>query len=142
MAEQQQPQPTSAAPASANDDADRGRAGGMTYTNPVWHGYFADPFVLRHDGVYYAYGTGHGPEPGGWQFPVLRSPDLATWEYAGAALPPIHDAKTGEPFTAYWAPEVAERDGRFYLYFSAATQHRDETHRLRVAVAERPEGPF
>jgi arabinan endo-1,5-alpha-L-arabinosidase len=116
-------------------------AGGGTYTNPVWHGYFADPFVLRHEGVYYAYGTGHGPEPGGWQFPVLRSPDLANWEYAGAALPPLKE-KNGEPFTAYWAPEVAERDGRFYLYFSAATQHKDETHRLRVAVADRPEGPF
>ena len=118
------------------------RSSSATYSNPVWHGYFADPFVLRHDGTYYAYGTGHGPEPGGWQFPVLRSADLAHWEYAGAALPPMRDDKTGEPFTAYWAPEVAERDGRFYLYFSAATQHRDETHRLRVAVADRPEGPF
>jgi hypothetical protein len=36
-------------------------AGGGTYTNPVWHGYFADPFVLRHEGVYYAYGTGTAP---------------------------------------------------------------------------------
>ena len=124
------------------DAAPAGSAGpAKTYSNPVWHGYFADPFVLRHNGMYYAYGTGHGPEPGGWQFPVLRSPDLANWEYAGAALPPLKE-RNGEPFTAYWAPEVAERDGRFYLYFSAATHHRDETHRLRVAVADKPEGPF
>jgi GH43 family beta-xylosidase len=113
----------------------------LHYTNPVWPGYFADPFVLHHRGMYYAYGTGEDPEPNGWQFPVLRSPDLINWEHVGAALPPMRD-ESGEPFTAYWAPEVAERDGRFYLYFSAATQGRDETHRLRVAIADHPQGPF
>jgi arabinan endo-1,5-alpha-L-arabinosidase len=113
-----------------------------TYTNPVYDGYFADPAVLRTSGgVYYAYGTGHGPERDGRQFPVLRSTDLSRWEYVGGALPNLKPEK-GEAFTAYWAPEVAERDGRFYLYYSAATGGRDETHRLRVAVAERPEGPF
>ena len=29
-----------------------------TYTNPVYSGYFADPFVWRHKGEYYAVGTG------------------------------------------------------------------------------------
>ena len=29
----------------------------LTYSNPVWSGYCADPFVLRHEGFYYAYGT-------------------------------------------------------------------------------------
>jgi len=29
-----------------------------TYTNPVYKGYFADPFVWEHQGVYYAIGTG------------------------------------------------------------------------------------
>ena len=45
----------------------------MHYTNPVYDGYFADPHVLRTRGIYYAYGTGHGPERDGRQFPVLRS---------------------------------------------------------------------
>ncbi len=113
----------------------------LSYKNPVWPGYFADPFVLLHDGVYWAYGTGHGPEADGRQFPVLRSRDLAHWEYAGGALLPP-GAETAESFTAYWAPEVAERGGKFYLYYSAATGGRDETHRLRVATAGRPDGPF
>ena len=30
----------------------------LTYTNPVWPGYLADPFVLKWEGEYYAYGTG------------------------------------------------------------------------------------
>ena len=112
-----------------------------TYSNPVYSGYFADPFVLRTNSGYWAYGTGHGPEADGRQFPVLHSPDLVNWRYVGGALPPL-PPEAGEPFTAYWAPEVAERHGKFYLYYSAATGGRDETHRLRVAIADRPEGPF
>jgi arabinan endo-1,5-alpha-L-arabinosidase len=109
--------------------------------NPVYDGYFADPFVLKTRGMYYAYGTGHGPERDGRQFPVLRSRDLANWEYAGGALPSL-PPQLGKPFTAYWAPEVAERDGVYYLYYSAATGGLDETHRLRVAISRNPEGPF
>lgn len=110
-----------------------------TYQNPVWPGYFADPFVLRHRGVYYAYGTGpRQPEGDGRWCPVLRSRDLATWEYVGGAIQPLDDP----PRTAYWAPEVAERDGTFYLYYSAADASADQDQRLRVAIADRPEGPF
>src|SRR6185503_1132605 len=97
--------------------------------NPVYDGYFADPFVLKTRGMYYAYGTGHGPERDGRQFPVLRSRDLANWGYVGGALPALPPGD-GKPFTAYWAPEVAERDGVYYLYYSAATGRLDETHRL------------
>ena len=112
------------------------------HVNPVYPGYFADPAVLRaSSGVYYAYGTGHGPETDGRQFPVLRSEDFVHWQYVGGALPPLAP-DGGEPFTAYWAPEVTERDGKFYMYYSAARGGRDETHRLRVAIADQPQGPF
>lgn len=105
-----------------------------TYTNPVYPHYMADPFVLRHDGHYYAYGTA-APSADGWQFPVLHSPDLVHWEAAGYALPPIPGA------LQFWAPEVAYHDGRFYLYFSAqGIDGRD--HQLRVAVSDQPTGPF
>lgn len=113
-----------------------------TWTNPVFNGYFADPAVFRsRAGVYYSFGTGHGAEPDGRQFPILRSTDLAHWEYIGGALNPL-GAENGKTFTAYWAPECVEANGKFYLYYSAATGGLDETHRLRVAVADRPEGPF
>ena len=39
-----------------------------------------------------------------------------------------------------WDSDVAERNGRYYLYFSA--KDRDDVFRLGVAVADRPEGPF
>jgi len=40
----------------------------------------------------------------------------------------------------FWAPEIAHRDGRFYLYYSVGLGHLG--HQLRVAVSDRPEGPF
>ena len=107
---------------------------GVRYRNPVYEGYFADPLVLKVGGEYFAYGTGPGDERGR-QFPVLRSRDLARWEYVGHAL---------ERVTPYqhWAPEVAWHEGKFYLYYSASDVESDEGHRLRVAVGENPAGPF
>lgn len=107
-----------------------------TFTNPVYAGYFADPFVLEHDGAYYAYGTGEHARYDGRAFEVLRSEDLVNWTSLGGALEPL-DLPTAQD---YWAPEVAHRDGRFYMYFSAGLG--DKHHQVRVAVSERPEGPF
>ncbi len=118
-----------------------------TYQNPVWPGYFADPFVLRWRGEYFAYGTGETLEVDGrggeGAFQVLRSLDLVSWQPVGAALP-VKQAETGEAGGAwsFWAPEVAEHGGMFYLYYSTAPKERDELHRLHVAVAEHPAGPF
>jgi len=106
----------------------------LTYTNPVYPDYYADPFVLQHDGIYYAYGTAPAA-PDGRQFPVLRSTDLVHWEALGHALIP---ATASESF---WAPEVAYADGTFYLYYSAGGIEGHE-HRLRVAAASHPAGPF
>lgn len=105
------------------------------FTNPVHAGYFADPFVLRHDDWYYAYGTStvaDGPEA----FEILGSEDLVHWARVGTALAPVDGLLAQD----HWAPEVAERDGRFYMYFSAGVE--DRGHQLRVAVADAPEGPF
>ncbi len=104
-----------------------------TYTNPVYAEYFADPFVLRHDGVYYAYGTValHGRT-----LPALTSDDLVSWRSLGDVLEAVDF-----PVAHYWAPEVAHADGLFHMYYSAGGEE-GEGHQLRVATAERPEGPF
>jgi beta-xylosidase len=90
--------------------------------------------VIRTPGGWYAYGTGRAP--GGRQFEVLRSEDLVSWTSLGGALEPLPGAWA----TDYWAPEVAHADGRWYLYYSAG--RGESGHRLRVAVADAPEGPF
>jgi beta-xylosidase len=118
-----------------------------TYTNPVFEGYFADPFVWRHGVTYYAVGTGaaeaagepgrSNKEPGPASiFPLLRSEDFVTWRQVGHALIPP-DSRPGHTF---WAPEVAEDRGTFFLYYSVG--HEDKGHQLRVARSDRPEGPY
>jgi len=109
----------------------------LTYQNPVWPGHFADPFVLRVGQVYYAYGTGPR-DPRGHEIPVLRSTNLANWESIGGALTPLSNPKG----VSYWAPEVVQRHGKFFLYYSASTIPSDEGHRLRVATSYDPGGPF
>ncbi len=103
---------------------------GRTFSNPIHDRPFADPFVLKHNGRYYAYGT-----PAGGGLPVLRSSDLVTWQDAGEILGPP------EPGLAHWAPEVAYDNGRFFLYYSTGGQE-GEDHRLRVAAGTSPTGPF
>lgn len=110
----------------------------LTYENPVWDGDFADPFVIKTNGVYYAYGTSayaRAPERGGYAFPVLQSTDLVHWTYAGGVVA----AKAGYN---YWAPSAAENNGHFFLYYSFGETGNDATHRLHVAVADHPAGPF
>ena len=103
------------------------------YKNPVFDQYMADPFVLQHEGHYYAYGTG-SLSPEGWPFPVLESTDLVNWQPRGWSL----SSPGGDEF---WAPEVAYRDGIFYMYYSAHGIDGND-HQLRVATCTSPLGPF
>jgi GH43 family beta-xylosidase len=104
-----------------------------TYRNPVWPHSFPDPFVLKCRGEYWAYCTGFQAD--GRCFGVLRSRDLVHWrEEAAGALAPLPGG-----FSCYWAPEVVYDDGLFYLYYSVGDE---ATMRIRVAVSDRPQGPF
>lgn len=105
---------------------------------PCWPGYLADPFILVTNQGYYAYGTDAPDEPvfskTGRHFPVLFSQDMRDWQLIGGAVESAIRA-------SYWAPEVAERDGRFYLYYSCGGEE-GQNQRTRLAVADRPQGPF
>jgi beta-xylosidase len=117
---------------------------------PIYPGYFADPFVWRHEGVWFAVGTGvieaegntgnatemltADGKPG--VFLLLRSEDFRTWTPLGAAL----ELLPPEFGNAYWAPEIAFAEGRFWMYYSVGRE--DKAHHLRVAVSGRPEGPY
>ncbi len=93
---------------------------------------FADPFILLHDGVYYAYGTLAADG-----IAVMTSADLLHWrENAGrakGALALHKDDSYGEKW--FWAPEVYRVGDKFHMYYSA-----DE--HVCVAVADSPLGPF
>src|SRR5262249_30388492 len=103
-----------------------------SYLNPVSALPFADPFVLKHRGEYWAYSTGFWRD--GRCFGILRSPDLLRWEEVGSAMEPLPGGHT-----CYWAPEVSYDNGRLLMYYSVGNEERMQ---IRVAVAEHPAGPF
>jgi arabinan endo-1,5-alpha-L-arabinosidase len=102
---------------------------------PAFEGYFADPFVARFGGEYVAYGSGD-PDGSPHGFEALRSRDLLNWTSAGTVFAGA-DAGLGD---AYWAPEVATADGRYWMYYSVG--HGILGHHIRVAVSDSPFGPF
>ena len=103
--------------------------------NPVPIDKIGDPFVMRWNGKYYMYATS-----GFKGFYCWVSEDLNTWSkpivcYEGG------DRSFGNAM--FWAPEVFEFDGRFYMYYTAHWKiYQQEQLRIGVAVADRPEGPF
>ena len=102
-----------------------------SYTNPVQAG-CADPAILKHDGQYYAYCTyspDHPNMPQGIRLYV--SSDLVHWKDHGYVLK--REDSWGE--SRFWAPDIVEKDGTFYLYYAADT-------RICVATAQTPLGPF
>src|SRR4051794_3206697 len=106
------------------------------FANPLDGIVLGDPFVLRHLGRFYLYGTNDGTAfPDARVIPVFRSDDLLHWEPLGGALEP------SEPSADHWAPEVLAWNGRFYMVVSFGDVDR-RGHELWVAVADRPEGPF
>ena len=116
-----------------------------TFANPVIDSDFPDPAIFRaEDGYYYAYAT-QTERDGKWiNLQVARSRDLVGWELLGDALPakPAWASRTQD----FWAPHVAEHDGRYFLYYSAKPDEALTDDRkglcLAVATAARPEGPF
>lgn len=105
-------------------------------TNPIWTGYLADPFVFEVNGTYYIIGTGRKSIEQ-HTFPALTSNDLIKWTYVGEILQITK--QVNQPST-YWAPEIAENDGIFYLFYSVG--FGDSKHRLRVVSSNSPLGPY
>ncbi len=107
-----------------------------TFANPIGEMALGDPFVLRHRGRFYLYGTNDGPPlPDGRQIPAYRSDDLLRWEPLGGVLEP------SEPHSDHWAPEVLAWNGKFFMVVSFGDIDR-RGHALWVAEAQSPEGPF
>lgn len=110
----------------------------QNYKNPVIPGDFPDPSVIRVGEDYYATAT-----TGGWSphFPILHSNDLINWKIIGA----VFYEKPGWIKSDFWAPEIVEDKGRFFIYYTARRfEGKDKKGTLCVAVAtaEKPEGPY
>ena len=111
----------------------------ITYSNPLSVS-FGDPYILAaSDGRYYMYGT--SGEKG---FRAYSSDDLTDWKEEGL----VYQGGTDQSWNVdcFWAPEVYERGGKYYLWYSANWKqnptNEEENFRIGVAVADKPTGPF
>jgi len=112
----------------------------VTFKNPLPVA-FGDPFILRaSDGKYYMYGTTE-KEKG---FRACVSDDLAHWQDIGR----VYQGARADSWNLknFWAPEVYEHNGKYYMFFSADWKvnpnNEGENFRIGVAVADSPRGPF
>lgn len=112
--------------------------------------FMADPAAHVFDGKLYIY-TSHD-----WDSPVKDGTDGAHFDmkdYHAFSIEgnPMEATVTDHgailsienvPWVSkqMWATDVAEKDGRYYLYFSA--RDRNGMFRIGVATADSPEGPF
>lgn len=110
--------------------------------NPLWSQeqqplLLADPSIFLHEDVYYLYGTSAGGSPAtGDGFKVYTSRNLLTWEGpAGARDGYALSQKDVFGTGGFWAPQVFEHNGRFYMTYTA-----DE--HLAIAESSSPLGPF
>ncbi|MCA1849544.1 MAG: family 43 glycosylhydrolase, partial [Acidobacteria bacterium] len=105
-----------------------------TFTNPVAAGDYPDPSVIRVGQDYWATATTSEWAP---EFPILHSRDLVNWETVGAVFERRPDWSVG----SYWAPEISQYRGRFYVYYVARKKDKGPLC-VAVATAGRPQGPY
>jgi hypothetical protein len=112
-----------------------------TAKGPVIPGLFADPHIATFNGRYYLYPTTDGYA--GWSgtyYKAFSSTDLVNWTDHGVILDHGPDVSWAD--NSAWAPAVATRGGRYYLYFSGGLASGNTAKQLGVAVSDSPTGPF
>lgn len=80
-------------------------AASVTYRNPVLAGDRPDPAIIKVGDEYWMTYSSFESAPG---LPLYRSRDLVNWAYAGSAL--------AEPLGSTFAVDIAEHDGRYFIY--------------------------
>ncbi|MDB6024580.1 MAG: hypothetical protein JWM68_803 [Verrucomicrobiales bacterium] len=105
----------------------------VTYSNPVLRGDFPDPSVIRVGDDYWATATTSEWAP---LFPLLHSRDLVHWQNEGAVFQKLPEWTHGK----YWAPEIAQFDGKFFVYYVA--DKKGGSLNIGVATADNPKGPW
>jgi beta-xylosidase len=108
--------------------------------NPILPGWYADPEAHVFDGEYWIYPTTSAPYDEQTYMDAFSSPDLVTWTRHPGILD-LEDVAWGT--RALWAPSVVEKDGWYFIFFSANDIQSDaETGGIGVGRSRNPGGPF
>jgi beta-xylosidase len=109
-------------------------------TNPVIHGWYADPEAHLFAGEYWIYPTWSAPYNQQVFLDAFSSKDLVTWRRHERIL---DTASVKWARRAIWAPSIVEKDGWYYLFFGANDiQHDSIPGGIGVARSRSPAGPF
>ncbi|MEU1971427.1 family 43 glycosylhydrolase [Microbacterium sp. NPDC019599] len=103
------------------------------FVNPVLGGDRPDPAVIKVGDEYWMTYSSFESAPG---LLLYRSPDLVNWTYSGSAL--------AEPLGSTFAVDIAEVDGRFFIYipFIPTPWSAVEEPAIFVVHADSMEGPW
>ncbi|QBQ40174.1 arabinan endo-1,5-alpha-L-arabinosidase [Sphingobacterium psychroaquaticum] len=107
--------------------------------NPVIKGWYADPEGIIYNNKYWLFPTYSAPYEKQVFFDAFSSKDMASWTKHARVLDTAAIKWAKE---AMWAPSVIEKEGKYYLFFSANDVHEGEVGGIGVSVADRPEGPY
>lgn len=108
--------------------------------NPIFPGWYADPEAKVFGKTYWIYPTYSAPYGEQTFFDAFSSPDLVHWTKHSRIM---SSNTVTWAHRAIWAPAVAEKEGRYFIFFGANDIQKDgQAGGLGVAVADKPEGPF
>ena len=85
----------------------------ITKLNPLLPGYFADPTIKKFGDTYYIYSTTDNIMLASGAPTVWVSKDFVNWYNYIMDVPSFSEI----PLVNFWAPDIIEHKGRYYLYF-------------------------
>lgn len=98
----------------------------------------ADPHVIKYGDKFYLYATNANENADCSYLQCWSSVNLTDWTNEGICYQP---SRTNWAIDGLWAPEVIERNGTFYLYYSGWSL-RNRIHEIGIAKSTSPTGPF
>ncbi|MBO3743367.1 family 43 glycosylhydrolase [Actinoplanes flavus] len=113
----------------------------LVMKSPILPGLNADPNISVFGDTFWIHATTDGFA--GWsgtQFRAWSSKDLVDWTDHGVILDLGPDVTWAD--NSAWAPTIAQRNGKYYFYFSGGMATGNTAKHLGVAVADSPAGPF
>lgn len=103
-----------------------------------------DGEIIKVDDMYYVFSTDYKvagePTPG---IMVRKSTDLIHWEFVGRVFDSVPEEaqEWTNGASIFWAPDVVEMDGTFYLYYSVSEFGTKNSY-IGLATSESIEGPW
>ncbi|WP_433794599.1 family 43 glycosylhydrolase [Actinoplanes sp. CA-252034] len=113
----------------------------LVMKSPILPGLNADPNISVFGDTFWIHATTDGFA--GWsgtRFKAWSSKDLVNWTDHGVILDLGPDVSWADD--SAWAPTIAQRNGKYYFYFSGGLATGNTAKHLGVAVADSPAGPF